>query len=51
MFVEPLGHHPLITADRRRTPALRTIDEHPLLLGDLEQAREQFRAVVPAPST
>ena len=45
VFVEPLGHNPLINAYRRRTPSLRTVDEHPLLLADLEQAREQFRAV------
>ena len=45
IFVEPLGHNPLINAYRRRTPSLRTVDEHPLLLADLEQAREQFRAV------
>jgi SAM-dependent methyltransferase len=45
IFVEPLGHNPLINAYRRRTPALRTVDEHPLLVADLEQAREQFRAV------
>ena len=42
VFVEPLGHNPLINAYRRRTPALRTVDEHPLLLRDLEQAREHF---------
>ena len=43
--MESLGHNPLINAYRRRTPSLRTVDEHPLLLADLEQAREQFRAV------
>jgi hypothetical protein len=29
IFVEPLGHNPLINAYRKRTPALRTVDEHP----------------------
>ena len=41
-FVEPLGHNPLINAYRRRTPELRTPDEHPLLVGDLEAARNYF---------
>lgn len=41
-FVEPLGHNPLINAYRRRTPELRTADEHPLLLGDLEAAGKYF---------
>jgi SAM-dependent methyltransferase len=45
VFVEPLGHNPVINAYRRRTPALRTEDEHPLLMRDLEQAREYFRDV------
>lgn len=43
IFVEPLGHNPLINAYRDRTPKLRTVDEHPLLMRDLEQAREHFR--------
>lgn len=42
VFVEPLGHNPLINAYRRRTPELRTADEHPLLLEDLERARGYF---------
>jgi SAM-dependent methyltransferase len=45
VFIEPLGHNPLINAYRNRTPALRTVDEHPLLLRDLEQAREHFAEV------
>jgi SAM-dependent methyltransferase len=45
IFVEPMGHNPLINAYRRRTPALRTVDEHPLLQRDLDQAREYFRDV------
>jgi SAM-dependent methyltransferase len=45
IFVEPLGHNPLINAYRKRTPALRTVDEHPLLMADLEQARDYFGVV------
>jgi len=45
VFVEPLGHNPLINAYRRRSPELRTPDEHPLLVGDLERARNYFRDV------
>ena len=30
IFIEPLGHNPLINLYRRRTPELRTPDEHPL---------------------
>jgi SAM-dependent methyltransferase len=45
IFVEPLGHNPLINAYRNRTPSLRTVDEHPLLVRDLWQAREYFRQV------
>lgn len=45
IFVEPLGHNPLINAYRKRTPELRTVDERPLLMRDFEQAREFFRTV------
>lgn len=47
VFVEPLGHNPLINLYRSRTPALRTRDEHPLLLRDLDLARSFFRRVEP----
>ena len=36
VFIEPLGHNPLINRFRRRTRALRTEDEHPLRVEDLE---------------
>jgi len=36
VFMEPLGHNPLINAYRRRTPELRTDDEHPLLMKDID---------------
>jgi SAM-dependent methyltransferase len=45
IFVEPLGHNPLINLYRRRTPHLRTSDEHPLRMGDLRTACDYFEAV------
>jgi ubiquinone/menaquinone biosynthesis C-methylase UbiE len=45
IFLEPLGHNPLINAYRKRTPQYRTADEHPLLLGDLDAAQGHFQAV------
>jgi SAM-dependent methyltransferase len=36
IFIEPLGHNPLINLYRRRTPTLRTPDEHPLRRDDLD---------------
>ena len=47
VFVEPLGHNPAINLYRRRTPDLRTEDEHPLLMSDLERASIYFDAVEP----
>jgi SAM-dependent methyltransferase len=44
-FLEPLGHNPLINAYRRRTPGLRTPDEHPLVMRDLAQADAHFGRV------
>jgi SAM-dependent methyltransferase len=44
-FVEPLGHNPAINLYRTLTPKLRTVDEHPLLVGDLELAGEYFDGV------
>ena len=45
IFVEPLGHNPIINAYRRRTPSLRTEDEHPLLMSDLKLAETYFGKV------
>jgi SAM-dependent methyltransferase len=45
VFIEPLGHNPAINWYRDRTPELRTVDEHPLLMADLAQAREHFAVV------
>ena len=39
IFLEPLGHNPLVNCYRRFSPEVRTVDEHPLLSGDLERAR------------
>lgn len=46
IFFEPLGHNPLINLYRRMTPSMRTPDEHPLLISDLELARQYFSSVV-----
>lgn len=45
IFLEPLGHNPLINWYRRATPALRTVDEHPLLIDDLDTFRRHFTTV------
>jgi ubiquinone/menaquinone biosynthesis C-methylase UbiE len=45
IFVEPLGHNPVINAYRNRTPDLRTEDEHPLMMSDLKMAEEYFGQV------
>ena len=45
VFYEPLGHNPLINVYRRRTPAMRTVDEHPLRRSDFALARTRFRTV------
>lgn len=38
-FSEPLGHNPIINWYRNRTPEMRTEDEHPLLIKDIEFAK------------
>jgi SAM-dependent methyltransferase len=43
LFIEPLGHNPLINLYRRLTPTMRTPDEHPLRLTELEFASEFFQ--------
>jgi SAM-dependent methyltransferase len=45
IFLEPLGYNPFINLYRRLTPALRTPDEHPLTLQDLELAERYFAEV------
>jgi SAM-dependent methyltransferase len=44
-FVEPLGHNPFINLYRRRTPRLRTPDEHPLRMSDFGIFRRYFADV------
>jgi hypothetical protein len=41
-FAEPLAHHPLFWVARQLTPRLRTIDEHPFALADLERLAQAF---------
>lgn len=45
VFVEPLGHNPVITLYRKLTPAMRTEDEHPLLMSDIALAKSSFEHV------
>jgi SAM-dependent methyltransferase len=45
IFLEPLGHNPLITAFRRATPGQRTSTERPLLLEDLRFFAEPFASI------
>ena len=45
IFIEPLGHNPIINLYRKITPDLRTIDEHPLRIGDIESATKHFGKV------
>jgi len=45
IFMEPLGHNPLINLRRRMTPQLRTPDEHPLKMSDFTLARGYFDSV------
>lgn len=42
VFLEPLGHNPLINWYRRRTPHLRSVDEHPLRMDDLAAFGRSF---------
>lgn len=45
VFLEPLGHNPIINLYRRLTPRMRTPDEHPLLIRDLLLAQKYFDKV------
>ena len=45
IFMEPLDYNPIINLYRRLTPNLRTPDEHPLRIEDLELARQFFDSV------
>jgi SAM-dependent methyltransferase len=45
VFFEPLGHNFFINAYRKATKQMRTVDEHPLHVGDVELSREYFSSV------
>lgn len=45
LFMEPMGHNPIINLYRTRTPGARTEDEHPLLYRDFELAKRYFGRV------
>ena len=45
IFCEPMGCNPIINLYRRRTPNIRTPDEHPLLMADFALARRNFARV------
>ncbi len=45
IFIEPLGHNPLINGFRNKTPDIRTDDEHPLLMPDFKLAKNYFNKV------
>ena len=47
VFIEPMGHNPFINLYRARTPQMRTEDEHPLLMSDIQLLREFFEQVEP----
>lgn len=42
VFLEPLAHNPLLRLFRWLTPSLRTPDEHPLTMKDIEGMRSYF---------
>ncbi len=45
IFIEPLGMNPAINLFRALTPGLRTQDERPLLMKDVELAKRHFKKV------
>ena len=46
IFIEPLGHNFIINLYRKLTPSLRTEDEQPLRMEDIEDAKEHFFNVI-----
>lgn len=42
VFIEPLGHNPVINLFRKLTPHYRTEDEHPLTMRDLKLIKKFF---------
>lgn len=45
IFIDPLGHNIFINLFRYLTPAIRSDDEHPLLVQDLENFKKYFHRV------
>ncbi len=45
IFIEPMGHNPMINLYRRFTPRFRVEDEHPLTVKDLSLMKEFFHKV------
>jgi ubiquinone/menaquinone biosynthesis C-methylase UbiE len=45
VFIEPMGHNPVINFYRRLTPEMRTEDEHPFTKSDVMFAGKYFRRV------
>ncbi len=45
IFAEPLAHNPALEWYRRRTPELRSADEHPLKTADLREMARGFAAM------
>jgi SAM-dependent methyltransferase len=45
VFIEPLGHNPIINMYRKFTPSMRSEDEHPLLMRDIEFLEQYFSTV------
>jgi 2-polyprenyl-3-methyl-5-hydroxy-6-metoxy-1,4-benzoquinol methylase len=45
LFIEPMGHNPLINFYRWLTPKMRTDDEHPFKTSDINLAKEYFEKV------
>lgn len=45
VFIEPLDHNPIIKLYRKLTPEMRTIDEHPLKISDIELLRNYFHNI------
>lgn len=45
VFVEPLGHNPIINWYRNNTPEQRSADEHPIIMSDFHIADRYFREV------
>ena len=45
IFIEPLGHNPIINLYRKLTPKMRTMDEHPLKIKDIRLLSSYFHNV------